>query len=55
MEPEILMTISLRFPQMDRPALAIHLKDLLETAVAVGGVTTHISFQPYDPDEGGDD
>lgn len=51
MDPEILCTISLRLPQADRRTLADHLAPLMQEAVAVGGVTTHISFQPYDPDE----
>lgn len=51
MEPEVLVNISLRFPVMDRPALGEHLAALLRESVSVGGITTHISFQPYDPDD----
>lgn len=50
MEPEILLTISVRFPQTDREALGDHLQTLMREAVAIGGITTHISFQPYDPE-----
>lgn len=51
-EPEILVNISLRFPQLDRQALADHLAPVITAAVASGGVTTNVSLQPYDPDEG---
>lgn len=51
MEPEILVSISMRLPQSDRTALAEHLAGLMKEAVKVGGITTNISMQPYDPDE----
>lgn len=51
MEPEILVNISMRLPQGDRVALAEHLATVMKEAVKVGGITTHISMQPYDPDE----
>jgi len=51
MEPEILITISLRLPQADRNALADHLKALMHMAVVAGGDTVHIGLQPYTPDE----
>ena len=54
MEPEVLVTISLRFPQLDRAALAEHLAPLVQAAVAAGGITTNVSLQPYDPDDGDD-
>lgn len=50
LEPEILVSIQVRFPQMDRPALGDHLAALMAAAVAVGGHTTNISLQPFDPD-----
>jgi aromatic ring-opening dioxygenase catalytic subunit (LigB family) len=51
MEPEILVTISLRLPQADRRALADHLAPVIKEAIIAGGDTTHISLQPYDPNE----
>jgi len=50
MEPEILITISLRLPQADRQALADHLVPVMREAIAAGGDTVHIGMQPYDPD-----
>jgi hypothetical protein len=51
MEPELLVNISMRLPQSDRTALAEHLAPLMKEAVKVGGITTNISMQPYDPNE----
>lgn len=51
MEPEILMNISLRLPQSDRRALALHIAPVMQEAIIAGGDTVHISMQPYDPDE----
>lgn len=51
MEPEILVTIQLRLPQSDRQALGHHLEAVMREAVIAGGDKTHISFQPYDPDD----
>jgi hypothetical protein len=51
MEPEILVSVSMRLPQADRNTLAEHLAPLMKEAVKVGGITTNISMQPYDPDE----
>lgn len=51
MEPEILVSISMRLPQADRVTLAEHLNPLVQEAIKVGGTTTNISMQPYDPDE----
>lgn len=50
MDPEILVTISLRLPQADRRALGEHLSDVMKEAVIAGGDTVHIALQPYDPD-----
>ncbi len=50
MEPEILVSISLRLPQADRRALGEHLSAVMKEAVVAGGDTVHISLQPYDPD-----
>jgi hypothetical protein len=50
-EPEILVGISMRFPQLDRAALAEHLTPVVLAALRAGGKTTNVSLQPYDPDE----
>ena len=50
-ESELLVNISLRLPTLDREATSKHLGPLIEAAIAVGGMSTHISIQPYDPDE----
>lgn len=55
MEPEILVTISLRLPQADRRALAEHLSPIMKHAVIAGGDTVHIALQPYDPEKEDDD
>lgn len=51
MEPEILVTISLRLPQADRRALGEHLVDVMREAIIAGGDSTMISLQPYTPEE----
>lgn len=51
MEPEILVNISFRLPQADRPALADHLVEVVREAIKAGGDTVHIGLQPYDPEE----
>ena len=51
MEPEILVTISLRLPQADRRALGDHLAPVIKEAIIAGGDTVYVSLQPYDPDE----
>ncbi len=51
MEPEILVSISIRLPQTDRVTLAQHLAPLVHEALTVGGHTTSIALQPYTPEE----
>lgn len=51
MDPEILVTISLRLPQADRRALADHLAPVIKEAIIAGGDTVHVALQPYDPNE----
>lgn len=51
MEPEILVTVSLRLPQADRRALAEHLAPVIREAIVAGGDTVHVGLQPYTPDE----
>lgn len=55
MEPEILINISLRLPQLDRRALADHLVPMIREAIVAGGDTVNISLQPYDHEEGPED
>lgn len=54
MEPEILVTISLRLPQADRRALADHLAPVIKEAIIAGGDTVYVSLQPYDPSKEAD-
>jgi hypothetical protein len=51
MDPEILITISMRLPQSDRQALADHLAPVIREAIIAAGDTVHVTLQPYDPDE----
>lgn len=51
MAKEVLVTLSLRFPELDRRALAEHLAPLVTEALAAGGNSFNLSTQPYDPDE----
>lgn len=48
---EILVTVSLRFPQMDRCVLGDHLAPTIAAAIGAGGELTSVSVQNYDPDE----
>lgn len=54
MEPEILVSVTLRLPQSDRRALAEHLAPVIREAIIAGGDSVHVSLQPYDPEETGD-
>jgi hypothetical protein len=49
-DPEILVSITLRLPQADRKILADHLENVIHEAIVAGGDTVHISLQPYDPE-----
>jgi hypothetical protein len=51
MSDELLVTVQMRFPSLDRKALAEHLAPVMTTAVAAGGVSTSVSIQAYDPDD----
>lgn len=51
MEPEILVSISIRLPQADRRALAEHLAPVFKEAVAAGGDKVTVSLMPYNPDD----
>lgn len=51
MEPEILVNISFRLPQADRPTLADGLSPVIKEAIIIGGDKVNISMQPYDPDD----
>jgi hypothetical protein len=48
---EVLVTIQLRFPLMDRAVLAEHLAGLAVAAIAAGGTSTSISVQGYDEED----
>lgn len=50
-DSELLVSVSMRFPTLDRTAIAEHLAPLLQASVAAGGFSTHISVQPWDPDD----
>ena len=50
LEPEILVSISIRLPQTDRQTLGAHLAALFKEAIAVGGDTLHFDLQPYTPE-----
>lgn len=49
-EPELLVSISIRFPVADRPAIEQRMAPIVAAAIAVGGISTNLSIQPYDPD-----
>lgn len=54
MEPEVLVNVSFRLPQlvaMDRETFADKLGPVVREALIAGGDTVHFSTQPYDPDE----
>jgi hypothetical protein len=48
---ELLVSVQMRFPSLDREALAAHLAPVITVAIAAGGTLTTLSVQPYDPDE----
>lgn len=53
LEPEILINISFRVPQlsaMDRDDFALKLEPIIHQGIMLGGSTLHFSMQPYDPD-----
>jgi hypothetical protein len=50
-ESEVLVTVQLRFPALDRRALADHLSPILVEAITAGGSLTSFSIQGYEPNE----
>jgi hypothetical protein len=50
-ESEVLVSLSMRFPAVDRRVLNEHLAPVVEAALKAGGIGTNFSIQPYDPDE----
>lgn len=48
---DLLVTLQLQFPTLDRNALAEHLAPVFQAAVAAGGNYTSLAIQPYDPDD----
>ena len=53
--PELLVSISLRFPNVGAEALTEHIAPLVQAALAAGGRSTNVSIQPFDPDEEDED
>lgn len=54
LEPEILVNISFRMPQlaaMDRLQWTEQMMDVIREAMIIGGPTIHIGIQPYTPEE----
>lgn len=51
LEPEILVNVSMRFPQLDRAALGAVLAPVAEAGIAAGGLSFHMTLQPYTPEE----
>lgn len=51
MPDEILVNVSMRFPNLDPNALGEHLTPLVAAALKAGGISTNISIQKYDPDD----
>jgi len=48
---ELLVTIQMSFPSLDRGALAEHIAPVVMTAIAAGGGSTSVSVQEYEPEE----
>lgn len=51
---DLLVTIQLRFPSIDRSAVGEHITPTVIAALAAGGITTNVSVQEYDPEEDSD-
>lgn len=51
MTEELLVTVQMRFPSLDRQALSEHLAPVMTAAVAAGGNSTSVSIQKYTPDD----
>lgn len=49
---DLLVSIQMRFPTLDREAVAEHLGPVMIAAVAAGGSLTSVSIQPYDDEDG---
>lgn len=54
MSDELHVTITLRFPALDRRALAEHLGPVVTEALAAGGNLTSLMVMPFDDEEEGD-
>lgn len=50
-DTETLVSVSLRFPTVDRAAVADLIAPIMQAAVAAGGEHVSISVQGYDPEE----
>lgn len=51
-EPEVLVTLQMRFPNLDPKALGELLAPVATEALKIGGKSFSFGIQPYDPDEG---
>lgn len=51
MSTELLITVQLRFPSLDRHALANHITPMVTAALAAGGTLTTVSVQEIDDEE----
>jgi hypothetical protein len=51
MSDELLVTLSLRFPLLDRQALAAQIAPVMQAAVAAGGISTHVTVQTYNEED----
>jgi hypothetical protein len=51
MSEELQVFLSMRFPSLDRTALAGHLGPVVEAVIAAGGNFTNISIAPYEEDD----
>lgn len=52
---ELLVTLQMCFPTVDRQALAAHIAPVVTAAIAAGGKHTSISVQPYEHDDDQED
>lgn len=51
MSDELLVTLSMRFPMLDRVALAAHLGPVVEAVIAAGGNSTSLMILPWDDED----
>jgi hypothetical protein len=51
MSDELIVYLSMRFPVLDRPALAAHLAPVIQAAIAAGGNFTSLNVMPYEDED----